>query len=214
MKSTTDRLVDDYLERLRRELSGLPRDRRRELADEIAAHIAEGRAELASENEAEIRNLLERLGDPAEIAAEERARRGIELRRAGPVEIVALVGLLVGGFFAVVGWFVGLVCLWVSDAWTTREKLVGTFVVPGGLTLAFLLLTGGLGGSEVGCYGVSDPETGRFVETCEGGPSLATQFFWGAAFVVALVGPVFTTVFLARRMRRPAAAYQPSSGAA
>ena len=73
-------------------------------------------AELEAENEAEIRNLLERLGDPADIAAEERARSGRRAeRRAGPVEILALIGLLVGGFVFVIGWFVGLVLLWVSE---------------------------------------------------------------------------------------------------
>ena len=66
--------------------------------EEIAWHIAEGRAGLRSDDEAGVRNLLERLGDPAEIAAEERARPGSSRARAGYSEIVALVGLLVGGF--------------------------------------------------------------------------------------------------------------------
>lgn len=195
MKTKADRLVDDYLKRLNRELTGLPRRRRRELTDEIAGHIAEARADLETENEVEIRNLLERLGDPAEIALEERSRRGVQPRRAGLVEVLALTGLLVGGFFAFVGWFVGLVCLWLSDAWTTGEKLFGTFVVPGGLMPAFLLYGEAFGGSPVG-FGFSK--------------ATAT-----ALFTVCLIGPFFTTIFLARRMKRPASVvYHPSSGAA
>jgi hypothetical protein len=46
MTSNADRLVDDYLKRLDRELGDLPRARRRELAEEIAGHIAEARASL------------------------------------------------------------------------------------------------------------------------------------------------------------------------
>jgi hypothetical protein len=39
-----DQLVADYLKRLRRAARTMPRARRRELLDEIAAHIAEARA--------------------------------------------------------------------------------------------------------------------------------------------------------------------------
>jgi hypothetical protein len=191
MKPTADRLVDEYLRRLDRELSGLPRARRRELVGEIAGHIAEARAELAAETEAGIRNLLERLGDPVEIAAEERARTGVQPRRAGWTEILALILLPIGGVvLPVLGWFVGVVLLWVSDAWTTREKLVGTLVIPGGLATPLFL--GGL------ALDVQAPDVL--------GPLLA---------VVLLLAPLVTTVFLARRMKRPrSVAYQPSSGAA
>ena len=210
MKTTADRLVDDYLKRLSHELRDLPRTRRRELVDDIASHIDEARGGMEAENEVEIRNLLERLGDPAEIAAEERTRHGVGERRAGWREILTLIGLLVGGFVFVIGWFVALVLLWVSDAWTTREKLVGTLVVPGGLLpAAYLGLATGY--SET-CVSQSDPATGAELGmVCTGGPSLAARIFGITLFVICVVGPFFTTAFLARRMRRPAAAgYEPS----
>jgi uncharacterized membrane protein len=215
MTSQADRLVDDYLEELGNNLAGVPRARRRELLEEISEHIAEARSALETDSEVEVRNLLQRLGDPVEIAAEERARSGVAPRRAGPIEILALIGLLAGGFVFLIGWFAGLVLLWVSDAWTTGEKLVGTLIVPGGLATTFLVLTGvGTGAGEV-CGSESDPVTGAIVETCTGGPS-ALRVALGIAFSVFLiVGPFFTTVFLARRMRRPAgAAYQPRAGSA
>lgn len=216
MTSDADRLVDEYLNRLNGELGDLPRARRRELTNEIADHIAEARSHLEVESDTEIRNLLDRLGDPAEIAAEERVRSGAETRRGGLVEILALIGLLVGGFLFVIGWFVGLVLLWVSDAWTMREKLVGTLVVPGGLLPAFLLFSGALGGYSESCAGEVDPVTGADVNVvCSGGPSVAAQVFWIVVLVVCLVGPFFTTIFLARRMKRPVApGYQPSAGSA
>jgi uncharacterized membrane protein len=68
MSTTADRLIDEYLRELRKELSDLPRTSRQEVLDEINEHIAEARAELDGENEAAIRNVLERLGDPAAIA--------------------------------------------------------------------------------------------------------------------------------------------------
>ena len=74
MSTSADKLVEDYLDRLERELADFPSARRRELVQEISEHIAEARAGLESENEAEIRNLLDRMGDPADIAAEARGQ--------------------------------------------------------------------------------------------------------------------------------------------
>jgi uncharacterized membrane protein len=219
MTSQADDLVNDYLKRLSRELSDLPKARRRELEDEIEGHIVEARADLDAESEADIRNLLARLGDPATIAAEEHVRSGVAPRRAGAVEIFALIGLLIGGFVFLFGWFVGVILLWVSDAWSVREKLVGTLLVPGGLLPAFLIFSGAIFATTESCGSSSeiDPVTGNpipgtFNEVCTGGPSLAAQIIMILIFVVCVVGPFFTTVFLARRMRRPAGSYQPSPG--
>ena len=55
-------------------------------------------------------------------------------RRRGPVEWGAVILLLIGGIvIPVVGWIVGALLLWVSQAWTLRDKLIGTLLVPGGL---------------------------------------------------------------------------------
>jgi len=212
MTSTADRLVEDYLRSLDRELSGLPRARRRELTEQIASHIAEARAGLENEDEAEIRNLLDRLGEPAEIAEEARERAEPRPRRAGWMEILALILLLIGGIvLPVVGWFVGVVLLWVSDAWTTREKLVGTFVIPGGLATPLLL--GGLAVTAESCSTEFDPMTGAEISSsCTGGSFQAADVLGPVLAVVLLLAPVFTTIFLARRLRRPA--YQPNPGSA
>jgi len=203
MSRTADQLVDDYLERLNAELGGLPRGRRREVVDEISEHIAEARADLAASNEAAIRNLLDRVGDPAEIAAEARERFGIPPRRAGARETAAIILLLVGGFVAFAGWIVGVILLWISDVWNTRDKLIGTFVLPGGLVLPLTLLVFGLGSSGETCGGQIDPFTGKTIsETCTGGPSQAAEVLWIVAFVVLVLAPIATTIYLTRRMRK------------
>ena len=141
MTSTADRLVEDYLRGLDRELSA-SRARRRELWSEIASHIAEARAGLDSEDEAEIRNLLEPLGDPRRSQPRRGACRP-RSRRAGLVEILALIRLLVGGFVFVIGWFVGLVASWGPDAWTTGRSSWGRSSCPAAASGAFIFLLGG-----------------------------------------------------------------------
>lgn len=142
MKPATDRLVDDYLKQLDSELADLPRLRRREIVEEISEHIAEALTASPSQGEAEVRTLLDRLGDPAEIADEARERFGVQPRKARALEIATLILLLVGGVvLPVIGWLIGVVLLWVSDAWNSRDKLIGTLVVPGGLLLPVALLT-------------------------------------------------------------------------
>jgi uncharacterized membrane protein len=74
MTTKVDTLVDRYLEDLAAELRGFPANRRRELLDEIGEHITEARATLDAETEPAIRTVLDRLGDPADIAAEARDR--------------------------------------------------------------------------------------------------------------------------------------------
>ena len=68
-----DALVDNYLRAVGQALAGLPAYRRDELLQDLREHIAAGRAELGEdETEAEVRSLLDQLGDPAEVAAEAR----------------------------------------------------------------------------------------------------------------------------------------------
>jgi uncharacterized membrane protein len=65
-----DGIVEDYLGRLRRSLEGLPGPIDSQILSEICAHVDEGRAELRPETEVSLRTMLDRVGDPEEIAAE------------------------------------------------------------------------------------------------------------------------------------------------
>lgn len=65
----TDPLVDDYLRRLEAAASALPAGRRLELVSEIRGHLREALRQVPEGDEAGVRNALERLGTPEEIAA-------------------------------------------------------------------------------------------------------------------------------------------------
>ena len=201
MSRTTDELVSEYLGDLRAELGALPRSARQEVLDEIATHIAEARANLAVDSEVEVRALLDRVGEPADIAAEARERFGVKPRERTWREVAALVLLPIGGVVIPgVGWIVGVILLWASDAWTTRDKLLGTFVPPGGLVFPLLMLQT-LGSSER-CVTRLDANGREVDRTCSGGPSEFAAIFWPTLLIALVVATVATTIYLARRSAR------------
>lgn len=65
--------------------------------------------------------------------------------------------LLVGGVvLPVLGWVLGLVLLWGRGPWTLEERLIGTFLVPGGLAAGLGLLLYGTHSTGV-CGGILQP---------------------------------------------------------
>jgi hypothetical protein len=188
MTTEVDALILRYLQDLEAELHDLPANRRQELLDEVGEHIAAARAALAPETEAGVRTMLERLGDPADIAAEARERFGVQPpppRPATPwLEVIALV-LLVIPF---VGWVVGVVLVWLSRLWTTRDKLIGTI---GGLSWVVAglgtVMTSAGGSRAVGSAPLGPPET-----------DLLALFL----VVIPFVLPIVAAIYLGFRLRR------------
>src|SRR4051794_27173499 len=68
MTERNDVLVADYLSRVSRATAGLPPEQRDELLRDLREHIEAGRAELSEDTEAQVRDILERLGEPSVIA--------------------------------------------------------------------------------------------------------------------------------------------------
>jgi hypothetical protein len=194
-------LAGDYLKRLKKISTHLPRARRIELLDEIAGHLRE--ALPAGASEAEAREVLERLGEPEQIVAEA-APEG-EPPRAGLREWLAIPLLLLGGFVVLIGWFVGATLLWDSKVWTLRDKLIGTLILPGGLLPIVLLLTI----TTTTCSGSSgtrtNPETGRLesfsTSTCPHHSTVHTALSI-TAVTALIVLPILTSIYLGQRANR------------
>jgi hypothetical protein len=117
--------------------------------------------------------------------------------RRGLGEWAAIILLLFGGFVFVVGWFAGLVLLWSSRAWNTRDKWIGTLVIPGGLATALVV---GLivGGSTTNRYCSGFPGG---VQHCTnaGGPSTGASVLGVVVLAICVLAPIATSVYLARR---------------
>ena len=240
MSTDDDQLVEDYLRELHIAAQELPADRRDELVEEITAHIAEARQSDGSP--LAVRNILDRLGDPADIvraaadappggpAWSAAAGSGVgypaaaQPGRPGALEMAAVLFLLFGGIvIPFLGWVVGVVLLWMSPRWTTRDKLLGTLVWPGGLLAPALLV---VAGAAAGLLATS-------VTTCVGGPVAQVVAPVGAAqqnvhqaathcttsggiglppwlvitlglilLILAVAGPIWTASRLLRRARQ------------
>lgn len=115
-------------------------------------------------------------------------------RAAGLREWAALFLLPFGWLLLpVFGWLVGVAFLWSSRVWTIGEKLIGTLVVPGGLSgvLIQLVLVDSSSCTVAGAPGQ------RTVGHCTG-PALPPAL--GIPLVViCVIGGVATPVLLGRR---------------
>jgi hypothetical protein len=193
--STLHPVATAYLQQVRREGRDLPGDRLAELLIDLEEHLSAAIPADASEEDA--REVLHRFGDPREIIAAERPELIVTAERRGTREWAAVFLLLFGFFAAGVGWVVGLILLWRSRAWTTRDKLIGTLVLPGGLFMTGLLLVLALGRPHKAMcisYGTS-------VVHCTYGPSSGPSTHGSIALVLLALTPIATAVYLARRAR-------------
>jgi hypothetical protein len=202
-------LAEDYMGRLQRAGRDLQPARLRELSAEIEGYLSETIPPDASDEEA--LEVLERLGSPGEIIEAEQDPAPAVTDRRSWRERAAVILLPLGGFAFGVGWLVGLILLWSSRLWTTRDKLIGTLIVPGGIatTLVVVLLTG----TKRTCktFATLNPSTGSLVGrasthcTPSGGQSAAATAWHIALAVFFVLGPIVSAVYLARRARaRPA----------
>lgn len=228
VSSSDDELVKRYLARLDIAASGLPADRRRELTDEIITHIEEAMAARPTPPGGAA-TVLDQLGSPEDIVRAAEAGPVGAGPGSGPgsplgaVEIVAILGLLIGGIILpLVGWLVGVVLLWISPRWKAGDKLLATLVWPGGLlapVIAFLVLAA-TAVFTVGSACTQTPEvtgilpSGRTVtEHTSSGvhctpppvpPWLAITLA-AVVMLAAVAGPILVAIRLIRQARRAAA---------
>lgn len=188
--TTMHPLAAKYLRRLERAARKLPRGERRELVEEITAHLSE--AIDPDMSDAEALTVLDRLGEPEDIVEAERPEER-QPDGLGAHQWAAILLLSFGGFLFVVGWLAGVILLWGSRAWTIRDKVIGTLVVPGGLaTLPAALVI--VSGTSV-CSG----SVGRV--HCTGGASTLHTIADFALAAFLLLGPIFSAVYLTKRAR-------------
>jgi hypothetical protein len=99
-----DSIVNTYLADLDSALGDLPASDRRQIIESITSHIDEARASNGSQSEAALREILDQLGDPSEIAAaaqgdvigeQTRGSRRLTSPVAWAVAVVAVIVIVV-----------------------------------------------------------------------------------------------------------------------
>jgi hypothetical protein len=128
-----DKLVRSYLAQLDAALQGVDASRREEILAEVRGHIEEGRTGLDPDDAASVRTLLDRVGDPAAIAAEAGAPSPGSRRWDAWAPWLIIFGPIASGL----GWLAGMLILWTSPTWGLRDKLIATVVPLAGLVALF-----------------------------------------------------------------------------
>jgi uncharacterized membrane protein len=202
-------LAADYLRRLRRAGSELPAGRLDDLCAEIESHLAE--AIPPGTSDAEALSVIERLGPPEEIVEAEQPASADPVAPNGDPrtwrEWAAVVLLPLGGFAFGVGWIAGLVLLWSSRAWTTRQKVLGTLIVPGGIAAFFPVLVLSAVAAKSRCMTFAR-RNGSFFGVgprhcvTVGGPSSLHVFLTVVLIACVVIGPILVAVHLTRNARQ------------
>jgi hypothetical protein len=143
-----DELVRRYLAQLDAALQGVDSSRREEILAEVQGHLEEGRTEFDPDDTVSLRTLLDRVGDPAAIAAEAGAPPPGSRRWDVWAPWLIIFGFVVSGL----GWIAGVLILWTSPTWSRRDKLIATIVPPVGLVALFFGLVATLR-AAAGCSG-------------------------------------------------------------
>lgn len=126
---SVEKIVSNYLARLKSHLKGLPENDQEELSREIQSHIFESYTHDPTEDEIErIFNVLDKLGEPAEVVSSRMSDSMVTIgkKRRRPLYIVA--GVLIGIFGLPLG--LGGVAV-----------IIGLLAVMGGLLLAYFVTT-------------------------------------------------------------------------
>lgn len=91
------KIVNDYLERLKEHLKGMPEQDQVESVREIESHIYESYNNEKAENELDrILNVLRKLGEPSKVFSEKMPDKVVKMGKARHMPLYILSGVLIG----------------------------------------------------------------------------------------------------------------------
>jgi len=189
-------IVDNYLERLKKGLKGIPAKDQDELVREINSHIYESfRNDPTPDEVARILKVLDKLGEPAAVLSARMPEAMVTLGKKRKLPFLILAGLLIaffgvplglGGLSAAVGLIIGVLALVLS------------FYI-----VAFsLILTGWLGAVIliIRLFSPAFLDPWMDIYPLVADPTLNTAIYIVGALLIAAVG--FVMLWLGSRMMR------------
>lgn len=186
-------LIDEYLESVSRALDEAGVGAKHSIVEGLREHIEN---EISRRSDVDVRSLLGEIGSPSDIASA--AGDGEPNSPVGEWrEWVAVVLVLLGGYVWGIGWVVGIILIWNSDAWRLRQKVLATFIVPGGLSAAwwwFLATSGPSGCTSAHSNGVT------LFSHCVAAPvAEPLRLLAGTAMLLASLGTALMLILQLRR---------------
>lgn len=145
-----EKIVDDYLKRLKSHLKGFPEKDKEELVKEVYSHIYESFVSDPTENEIErILNVLSKLGEPSEVVSSRMSTAMVSMgkKRRLPLYILAGVTIALFGVPLGIGGFAFLFGILI-----TVGALIFTYYIA-----AFSLVVGGWVGVIASIIKIVDP---------------------------------------------------------
>lgn len=191
--ATTHPLVARWLRDVEQGLAPLTRSRRGDLLSGLREHLDDAVAGAASD--ADVREALDRLGDPAVVAAAALDEAGVVVRSRRPwVEWLALFFVSIGSLVVpIAGWMLGVVLVWASGIWRTWQKVLASLLFPLGWAGTFFI-------SDLMSAGPKPCEVVGRTTTCT-----YTRWedpLWLTFLALSVLGPVVTTWVLAVALHR------------
>lgn len=148
---SVEKIVNNYMKRLKDKLKGLPESDQADLAKEIQSHIYESFVNDPTEDEVErIFNVLDRLGEPAEVISARMPDTMVQVGKKKKLPLLILIGVLIGLFGIPLG--LGGIAL-LFGIIVTVAALVFTYYI-----LCFSLIIGGWIGMIAGVIRIFAPE--------------------------------------------------------
>jgi hypothetical protein len=144
-------LIEIYLGQLRAAAWPLPASRRDELVADVRSHIDAALEAQGTRDEAAIRTVLDRLGEPeaiAEAEVGESGATGLGLAApssrdqgaplAGGIEIVALLLFAFGGIVPFIGVATAYALTFLSPRWTRSDRLYASAFLLGAMVVVLI----------------------------------------------------------------------------
>lgn len=194
--SHATQIVEGYLARLEAELGSAPADRRRELLADVRGHIMEARVGLEQETDADLLNILDRLGEPAELAREATETSAVQMVASdsrypattwGWIEVAAIL-------LMILAWPAGIILVWLSRFWGIRDKAIAAALGAVPFSLGFPLFAPLIG-----------PVLGPLLERM--GPS--APLLLGSLGLLNVAAAIYLAVRLWRRSERSLSSTRP-----
>lgn len=189
-------IVDNYLERLKKNLKGIPAKDQEELVKEIHSHIYESfRADTAGDEVARILRVLDKLGEPANVISSRMPEAMVTMGRKKKLPFLILAGVLIAffgvplgmsGLGAAVGIIIGVLALILSF-----YIVAFSLILTGWLTAVILII-------RVFSPGFLDPWIDIYPLVSD--PTLNTVIYIFGALLMAALG--FGMFWLGTRMMR------------